>query len=103
MQKGDQDAPSAGPDRVAERDRAAVGIDAVLRKPELSAHGERLRREGFVELEEINVLDAEPDLRERLARRGDRAYPHDAGLDSDRCVALDDSERLQAALLGHAL
>ena len=71
--------------------------------PELSADGERLRREGLVELEEVDVLDARPTFSSALRVAGDRADPHDAGLDSDRRVALDDSERLQAALLRHAL
>ena len=55
---------AAGANRVAERDRAAVRVDLAV-EAELADHGERLRGEGLVELDEIGIArDA--------ARRGRR-------------------------------
>ena len=67
------------------------------------ADGERLCRERLVELEQVDVGDAQPYLLQRLPRRRDGADPHDPGLDSDGGVALDRAERLEAACGGHAL
>src|SRR5206468_12861798 len=54
-QRGEH-AAAARSDRVAERDGAAVDVDAVAIDAELVEHRHRLDREGFVELEEVDVL-----------------------------------------------
>ena len=55
---GDGGAGSA--DRVAEGDRAAVGVDLVLIEPEVVDHGECLGREGLVELDDLDLLELAP-------------------------------------------
>src|SRR5438105_1035922 len=57
--------------RVAERDRAAVWVDALGIGLELLLPGDHHRREGLVDLEGVDLLDREAGLREHLARRGD--------------------------------
>ena len=45
------------PERVAERDRAAVDVDALRVEAELADDGDGLRRERLVELDEVDVAD----------------------------------------------
>ena len=61
------------PERVPERDRAAVDVDPGRVEAELVDADERLRRERLVELDEVEVVDVEPGALERLAGRRDRA------------------------------
>src|SRR5688572_188506 len=51
-----QDARAAGADRVAERDGAAIDVHSGRVDPELLDHREQLDREGFVDLEEIHIV-----------------------------------------------
>ena len=71
-----QDPRAAGADRVAERDRAAVHVDARRIDPELAHHRDRLDREGFVDLEEVDVVQVPTDFRRDLPHGFDRRH-HD--------------------------
>ena len=66
--------------RMAERDGAAMGIDllGIVGEAELAQAGERLRGEGLVELDHIEVADLEPEPLHQLAGRRHRADAHDA-------------------------
>ena len=55
-----QDARARRADRVAERDRAAVDVDLVPVEAELVAIGQDLRGERLVDLDQIEVVDADP-------------------------------------------
>src|SRR5215207_5174529 len=66
---------AAGADRVAERDRAAVGVDPLGVDAQLLDHGERLGRERLVELEEVDVSQLKPGLLERAAHAGTGPMP----------------------------
>src|SRR5919108_1888659 len=66
-----QDARAAGPDRVAERDRTAVHVHLRLVHAEHPHRVERDRRERLVDLEQVDVVDRQAGLLERL-RRGVR-------------------------------
>ena len=48
---------AGAPERVAERDRAAVHVEPIVRDAELARAVEGLAREGLVDLEEIDVRD----------------------------------------------
>src|ERR1700729_2305923 len=68
-----EDAGAGGADRVAERDRAAVDVDLVLVEAEHPHRVERHRRERLIDLPQIDVVDLEAGLLERLlggVRRG---------------------------------
>src|SRR5262249_41866337 len=56
VQEGHQHAGAARADRMAEGDRAAVHVDAVLRDAELAQHAERLGGERLVQLPEVDLL-----------------------------------------------
>jgi len=65
---------------VAERDAAAVRVGPVRRQPELPDHGERLRCEGLVNLEQVDVVQLEAGPLEHRPHRGYRADAHDPRL-----------------------
>src|SRR3954452_16277866 len=59
--------PRAGAaERMAERDRAAVGVERLGVGAEVVQPGQRHRGEGLVDLERADLLDREPRLRQRL-------------------------------------
>ena len=65
-----QDADAGRADRVAERDAGAVDVEPVVDLVELHAparqHREHLHREGLVDLDQVEVVEAEPGPREQL-------------------------------------
>ena len=69
---------AAGPaERVTERDAAAVHVELLPRDAEVLRRRDDLRRERLVDLDEVDVVHRQPGAGERLARRADRAEPHD--------------------------
>src|SRR4029078_18928 len=80
---------------MAEGDRSAVRVDAriVVTKTELAETGQRLRRESFVELDDIHRREIEVRLGEHLPRRGHGPHPHDARLDAGHRRRHDTRER----------
>src|SRR5690242_2124994 len=69
---------------MAERDRAAIGIDArvVVGEALIARDGERLRGEGLVQLDDVHLREAEAREREQLAYRRRRTESHDARRDA---------------------
>ena len=51
------DARPGGPEGVADGDRAAVDVGLVAVEPELLLDGEVLRREGLVDLDEVDLVE----------------------------------------------
>src|ERR1700744_997126 len=84
MQKSDKNARARCADRVADGDRAAVDIDDAGIPAEILIDSKRLRREGFIGLDEIEILDLPAGLLERLAGRWDRARAHDRRINARR-------------------
>src|SRR5687767_7876605 len=80
---------------MAERDRAAVHVDLVVRDAELALAINGLARERFVDLEKIDVFDLHSILREQLLDRRIRTDAHDRGIDADRDVGAEIAEALQ--------
>ena len=74
-QRGEQNG-AGGAQRMAERDGAAVHVDAVERDTQLLRHHDRHRGEGLVDLPQVDVLHRQPGARERLLRGGNRAGQH---------------------------
>ena len=64
VQHGHEDARAGGADGMAEGDRAAVHVQSFLGELQFSITGQHLRGEGLVELDEIQVVDAERELLE---------------------------------------
>src|SRR2546423_959809 len=68
---------AGGANRVAEGDRTAVWIDLLRIDLQLPDHRDGLRREGLVQLHEIDVVDAHPDFLEQGLNGENRGNPHD--------------------------
>src|SRR5258706_8140910 len=66
VQRGRRQLRTGATERMAERDRTAVDVDAIVGDAELALAVHRLRRERFVELEQLDVFDGEVMLREQL-------------------------------------
>src|SRR5438093_910340 len=101
-----RDQPHArGRKRVAAGDRASVWVqppivrrDSHALTPRQYLHGERL-----VELEGIDLVDAQPGLLERLSRRRHRPDAHQLRLDTGEGERDEPELRLEPELLGRAL
>src|SRR5215218_4154860 len=65
-----EDACARGTDRVAQRDRAAVDVHLGLVDAEHPHRVDRDRGEGLVDLEDVDVVDRQSGLLERLLRGG---------------------------------
>src|SRR5262245_7178915 len=63
-----QDAGAAHPDRVAERDPAAVHVQAVAVELQLALAGDHLRGKRLVDLDQVHVRERQPGLLEHLLR-----------------------------------
>src|SRR6516162_182707 len=76
---GQCDARSGGAEWMADRDRAAVHVDpaVVERQFEPAQAGQHLCRKGLVDLDDVDVGEAEAGAGQRLLRGGDRTDPHD--------------------------
>ena len=87
------------------RDRAAVDVDLLVRHAHLLHEAHRHRGERLVDLEQVDVVDRQAGLGERLARRRHRAGEHDGrvgagerGRDDARRAASSPSSRPLASL-----
>src|SRR6476619_7515095 len=72
MQQRHEQARAARADRMAERDRAAVDVELLVRYAEVVHRRHRDARERFVDFEQVHVLDAPPGLLQHLAQREHR-------------------------------
>src|SRR6185437_16597710 len=96
VQRLDDQDGAGGADRVAERDPAAVRVDALGGQVQFPGHGQCLGGEGLVDLEHVDLVDLEAGAVEHLARRGYRAHAHDPRLDSRVTVTDHPAERGEA-------
>ena len=81
---------------MAERDRAAVDVDLGGIDPKLAHHGDGLRGEGFVQLEQIDVFHLQTGAIQHLADRRHRSHPHDCRIDTCRRVRQHPRQRLRS-------
>ena len=65
-----------------DRDRAAVDVDAGRIEAELAHRRHDLARKRLVELDQVEIADAQTGSRKHLAHCGDRTDSHHAGLDA---------------------
>src|SRR4029079_11496991 len=82
VEEGDDQPGAAHPQRMAERDRAAVDVDLFRVEPELTDHGEALRGERLVQLDEIEVVDGDAGPLEQLPHGRDRPDAHHPRIDA---------------------
>ena len=101
-EQGDEDACAAGTDWVPDGNGTAVDVEAVLGNGKLTADGDGLRRERFVELEEVDVTQLDTCFLQRQAYRGDGSHAHDAGGDTRARVTADARQRNAVLALSRA-
>ena len=85
---------------VADRDRAAVDVELVVRDAELVAAVDHLHGEGLVQLPQVDVVDLQAVALEQPRHREDRADAHLVRLAAGDAEAAEDAERREPALLG---
>src|SRR5579862_7521932 len=97
------DARAGGTQRMADGDGAAVQVHLRRIDLEVAQAGDRLRGEGLVDLDEVDLVDRYAGALQRLAAGRHRTDPHDlrrAAGDGDRA---DAGERLQPMLFRERL
>jgi len=94
-QEGPREAGAGGSDRVTDRDRATVGVGAVVRQPERADAGEHLRGEGLVELDRVALVHRHTSPLDELRHRRDRSKAHVIRVNAGGCARDDAPERLQ--------
>ena len=83
---------------MAEGDCAAVDVSPVGIEAKLAHDRDRLAGEGLVELDQVEVVDAQLGAIERLARRRDGTEAHDGRIDAGYGRRDDARERLETVL-----
>jgi len=71
-----EDARARRAQGVAQRDRAAVDVDPRGIELELADASDGLRREGLVQLDQVDLVDRQPGALEDFLGRGDRPEPY---------------------------
>ena len=100
MGEGDDDTRTGGADGMTERDRPAVDVEPIEVEAELPVTRQDLSRERFVELDQIDVVQAEAGLIQELSNRRDGSDAHDGGVDAGGGVADDARHRLDTERRG---
>src|SRR5699024_3795790 len=77
IDQGGGHAGTGGAPGVAERDRPAMDVERVVVDAEVLGRRDDLRGEGFVQLDQVHVVDAEAGIGQRPPRGLDRAQTHD--------------------------
>src|SRR5882762_9392155 len=90
---------ASGPQRVAHRDGTADDVELLVRHVEVALQAQGHRCESLVDFDEVDVVDRQPSLRERLARGGPGAEQHDDGIGGDQSGRDHAASRGEAKLL----
>ena len=86
-------------ERMPERNRAPVDVETFRVDWQFAQACEHLRREGFIELDQIDLLERKAGDLQRLADRGHRPDAEALRLDAGGGVGDEPRERLQTVLL----
>ena len=99
VQEGRGQAGAGAPERVADRDRAAVDVEPLVVDAERPRRREHLRGERLVELDQVDVVDGQARAGQGHARRVDRSEAHDLRRQAADPGGDDAGERGQAELV----
>ena len=83
---------------MAQRDGAAVDVEPIGIDRQLFEAGEHLRGEGFIQLDEVDLIERQAGEGQRLADRRHGADAETLRLDTCRCEGHEPAERGQPAL-----
>src|SRR5947207_12439182 len=81
---------------MAKSDRAAIDVDALLVEPELTDDRDTLRREGFIQFDEIDLGQVDAGAREQSPHGWNRPDSHHTRVDARHRRADELAERLDA-------
>src|SRR4051794_35592402 len=98
--EGAGEAGAGAAERVAEGDRAAVDVEPLFVDPELTGAGEDLGGERLVDLDQVDVVEREAGVGERVGYRLQRPDAHDRRVDAGDAGGDDAGQRLGAEFLG---
>src|SRR6476469_2903326 len=96
IQEGRRELGAGATERVAERDRAAVDVQAGGVDREFFQTGENLGGKSLVQLDEIDLIELETDQFEQLPNRRDRSDAESFRLNSGGRKRNESGQRLQA-------
>ena len=99
VQQGDDDTSTGSADGVADGDRAAVDVDLAHVEVQLTGNRDGLGREGFVGLDEVDILDGQAGLLHGLTGSGHGADAHDLRVDAALAPADELGHGLEVVLL----
>src|SRR5258707_451969 len=102
VEQGGDDARATTAQGMTEGDGAAVDVEFFLVDLQFADTLERLGGEGFVDLDQVKVVDAQTGSLENLARGRDGSQAHVGGIDARDCAGDDARAGTQAKLAGGA-
>src|SRR5262245_8895760 len=82
MNQTRHDARAAASERMPQRDRPAINVDFARIHVQLLDARERLRREGLVQLDQVDVVNRQTGAFERFGRRRNRSNAHERRMDA---------------------
>jgi hypothetical protein len=85
VHQGGEDPGAAGAERVAQCDGSTVDVHPLRIEAELADAGDRLDREGLVQLDQVEVRQGEAGAAQRLSGGRNRPQTHAAGIHSGHC------------------
>ncbi len=91
---------AAGTQRMADRDRATLDIDAVHVEAEFTYARDGLCCEGLIQFKQADVIDRESGSIERFPGGRDWSKAHRRGVDTGRCRWTDQGENLTPLAAG---
>ena len=100
VQERDHEARPAHAQRMPDGDGAAVHVHLLGVEPELADDLQALRREGLVQLDEVELARLDAGAREQLPHGRNRADAHDPRIDARDGARHESSERLGAERRG---
>ena len=100
VEQGNEDAGAAGADGMADSDGAAVDVDAVEGEAEFFGYAEGLHAEGFIELEEVDVVDGPAGAGKDFLNAGDGSEHNPARGYAAGGLGADGRERREVEFAG---
>src|SRR5579872_226727 len=99
MQQSNHQSRAGRAQRMPQCNGSAVDVNFISIKAQLFLDCEILRGEGFIDFDQVNVVEREPGFLDGLLNSRNRAAAHELRLHSGDAPTHDASERLEIALL----
>ena len=93
IKQRNQDASTAGSDRMTDRDSSSVDVDPIERKPQFFCDAESLDGEGFVEFVEVDLIERPGRASKNLLDSGNGSEHHPSGSNAAGSLCADRGKR----------